>query len=238
MTRHWLMDEWRDAFVTELRLRGVPGRQIGEALAEVDAHCTDSGQAPGEVFGDAAGYAAARFRAHGPDDGNRPRIATAALRAGAVVTGVLGLLSGVNAVARHAPGTLTAGQLLPALLAPPLICVAVAVMRRPGYGSRRAILAAVFPVSAAIAVIPQFLWPRPVLQAPGPALLATGLLLLGLALWPMTANRPLADRVIDPRTGGEAFHIPAWVPAVIAFALPAVLLAAVLIIALIPAPPH
>ncbi len=238
MTRHWLMDEWRDTFVTELRLQGVPGCQIGEALAEVDAHCADSGQAPGEVFGDPAGYAAARSRADGP--GNRKRISVlpAAFKAGAVVAGILGLLSGADAVARHTPGEVTAGQLIPAALAPLLIAVIVTAIQQPGHGSRRALLAGAFPVCVTAAAIPQFLWPQPVLQVPGPALLATGLLLLSLTLGPAAARRLPADRVIDPRTGSEAFRIPAWVPAVIRYALPAVLLAAVLAILLIPVPPN
>ena len=238
MTRHWLMDEWRDAFATELRLRGVPGRQVGEALAEVDAHCADSGQAPGEVFGDPAGYAAARSRAAGPGSRERISVLSAAFKAGAVVAGILGLLPGVNAVAHHTPGTVTAGQVIPVVLAPILTTVIVTAIQQPGNGSRRALLAAAFPVCAAAAALPQLLWPQPVLQVPGPALLVTGLLLLSLALGPTTARRFQADRVIDPRTGSEAFHIPAWVPGAIRYALPAVLLAAVLAILLIPAPPN
>lgn len=238
MTRHWLMDQWRDIFVTELRLRGVPGRQTGEALAEVDAHCADSGQAPGEVFGDPVSYAAARSRADGP--GNRKRISVlpVAFKASAVVAGVLGLLSGADAVAHRTPGAVTVGQVIPVALAPLLIAVIVTAIQQPGHGSRRAVLAGASPVCVTAAVIPQLLWPQPVLQVPGPALLATGLLLLSLALGPVTARRLPADRVIDPRTGSEAFHSPAWGPAVIRYALPAVLLATVLAILLIPVPPN
>lgn len=137
MTRHWLMDEWRDTFVTELRLRGVPGHQTGEALAEVDAHCADSGQAPGEVFGDPVRYAAARSRAAGP--GNRKRISVlpAAFKASAVVAGVLGLLSGTDAVAHRTPGAVTVGQVIPVALAPLLIAVIMTAIQQPGHGSRR-----------------------------------------------------------------------------------------------------
>lgn len=238
MTRHWLMDEWRDDFVTGLRLRGVPGRQIGEALAEVDAHCADSGQAPGEVFGDPAGYAAARSGAGGPGNRKRVGVLPAALKAGAVVAGVLGLLSGADAVAHHTPGAVTVGQVIPAALAPLLTAAIVTAMQQPGYGRRRALLAGAFPVCVTAAAAPQFLWPQPVLRVPGAALLAAGLLLLSLALGSAAARRLPADRVIDPRTGSEPFRIPAWVPAVIRYALPAVLLAAVLVVLLIPAPPN
>jgi hypothetical protein len=48
---------WSQAFVVELRLRGVGGPRIGAALAEVDSHCADSGQTALEVIGDATTYA-------------------------------------------------------------------------------------------------------------------------------------------------------------------------------------
>jgi len=54
--RH-LLDPWRDNFVIALKLRNISGRQIGDALAQVDAHCTDSGEVPGEAFGDPVAYA-------------------------------------------------------------------------------------------------------------------------------------------------------------------------------------
>lgn len=236
MTRRWLMDEWRDTFVAELCLRGVPGHQIGEALAEVDAHCTDAGQAPGHAFGDPAGYALARARGAGLDNRKRVSPPLAALQAGAVTASVGGLLSGVDAVAHHAPGTVTAGQLIPVVLAPLLTAVTVAVMQRPGRRSRRALLAAAFPACLTAVAVPQFLWPQVILHAPGPALLVTGLLLLTIVLWPMAAVRRLADPVIDPRTGSAAFRIPPWATTLTRFALPAVLLAAVLLVLLMPTP--
>ena len=54
--RH-LLDPWRDNFVIALKLRNISGSQIGDALAQVDAHCTDSGEAPEEAFGDPVAYA-------------------------------------------------------------------------------------------------------------------------------------------------------------------------------------
>lgn len=37
----------------------MPGALIGDLLAEVDAHCADSGEDPQHAFGDPAGYARA-----------------------------------------------------------------------------------------------------------------------------------------------------------------------------------
>lgn len=49
--RPHLMDEWRDAFATEPRLRDVPGTQVGEALAEVDAQLLTLALAPPLIAG-------------------------------------------------------------------------------------------------------------------------------------------------------------------------------------------
>lgn len=48
---------WAEAFLIELRLRSVAGDQIGAALAEVEAHCAESGETARSAFGDPAAYA-------------------------------------------------------------------------------------------------------------------------------------------------------------------------------------
>lgn len=48
---------WCDDLVLELRLLDVPGPVIGDRLAEVEAHCTDTGESPDEAFGDPTEYA-------------------------------------------------------------------------------------------------------------------------------------------------------------------------------------
>lgn len=57
---------WCRDFVLELRLRDVPGPVIGERLAEVEVHCTESGETPAEAFGDPTGYAGQIDGASGP----------------------------------------------------------------------------------------------------------------------------------------------------------------------------
>ena len=51
-------DRWQRDVSLLLRLRGVDGAQIGDVLAEVEAHCADSGQTPREAFGEPTGYTA------------------------------------------------------------------------------------------------------------------------------------------------------------------------------------
>lgn len=50
---------WRDAFVVELRLQGAGGPTIADALLEVEAHCSESGQSAMDAFGPAVDYAKA-----------------------------------------------------------------------------------------------------------------------------------------------------------------------------------
>lgn len=49
--------DWAEEFLLEMRLRGVDGRRIGAALAEVEAHCAESGESARDAFGDPAAYA-------------------------------------------------------------------------------------------------------------------------------------------------------------------------------------
>ncbi len=48
---------WQDELALELRLHDWDGSQIGDALAEVQTHCVESGESPVEAFGDATAYA-------------------------------------------------------------------------------------------------------------------------------------------------------------------------------------
>lgn len=51
--------DWAEALLLELRLRGVGGQQIGATLAEIEAHCADSGETARDAFGDPTSYATA-----------------------------------------------------------------------------------------------------------------------------------------------------------------------------------
>jgi len=54
-------DEHQQVYLKELllalRLRGVPGPRIAEALAEVNSHLSETGEDPSEAFGPAKAYA-------------------------------------------------------------------------------------------------------------------------------------------------------------------------------------
>ena len=57
MTPSLVTRAWRDAFITEMRLRGADGHQIGDELAQVESHCLDADTPAEEAFGDPTDYA-------------------------------------------------------------------------------------------------------------------------------------------------------------------------------------
>jgi len=79
-------DDWDREFVLLLRLRGIDGVGIDEALTEVQARCALSGYTPREAFGDPVGYASS-LRVLSPR--TAPWSKT-------VILPVLGLVVGVN----------------------------------------------------------------------------------------------------------------------------------------------
>lgn len=90
---------WCDDFVMELRLMDVPGDVIGDRLAEVEAHCAESGETPDEAFGEPVAYAKT-VGAESPKESAGGLWATAALSVGQV----LALLVGTRAAGAWAAG--------------------------------------------------------------------------------------------------------------------------------------
>lgn len=198
-------DEWRDAFVLELRLREVPGPQIGEALAEVEAHCADSGQSPEEAFGDPVRYAAARAAGVVGFSALRRTAVRAWWIGTAALAGALALWSGINAVIDSTAGEVTLGEVLMVAGLPPLLAVIVALAFRPGMGRRLPLLVVVaYAVCIGAAAASRMLWPQVVLRVPAVALVLIGTLALGVALWSMRSARLRSDRLADPRAGAGA----------------------------------
>jgi hypothetical protein len=239
-TRHWLMDEWRDAFLIQARLHDVPGSTIGEALAEIDTHCADSGQSPDEAFGDPVVYAKTLARDQRP--GSRGSIHRRPWRSApttlATLSGITLLINGVDAVAHGTDGVITAGQLVfvaaGVIGTAVIVTVAFAVTPHPGRRDRTWWLAAAATVATGSVTFASLAWQQVVVRGPGWILLTAGLLLLTLAWWPLLSGRSLADRVVDPRTGREPFRQSRLLMAVIRWGLPVGLLCLVLLTVLLP----
>lgn len=218
MSDRHLIDAWHDRFLLELRLREVSGPRIGDLLAEVDAHCADSGEDPQHAFGDPAGYARAVAGQARPT----PPWLVGLLALG-VVAGVAGVLSGVAALAQGGPAELTAGNLLAVLVAAGGAVLAVTAMRWGTVWCGLAVAAGV--TGTALASV---LSTRPVAHLPVAAALVLGLAALALS-WRLLPD----DRVLDPRTGREPFGqsvpltVVRWAPLVL-------LAAAVALVVLVP----
>lgn len=193
-------DAWREAFVLELRLREVPGSVIGEALAEVDAHCADSGQTPLEAFGDPVRYAASRAGGTtGPAVFRRTALRAWWIGTAAIV-GALGLWTGIAGVVGDGTTELRLSDALTAILLPPVLAVLVAATFRPGMGRYLPVMVAVaFAVCLPAAVAGRLLWPHEIARVPALIPTLVGVVVLGVALWPLLGGRSHHDPVTDPR---------------------------------------
>ncbi|MBO0923631.1 hypothetical protein J1G44_03950 [Cellulomonas sp. zg-ZUI199] len=214
---------WRDAFVLELRLRDVRGDAIGDALAEVDAHCADSGQDAATAFGDPAGYA------RGLTDVLPTHRRTPARDVVAVVlqtAGVMGTVWSVPPWLRGEPLTASTGPVVTAVL-----CLVVAVVlclapARPlGWFARaRWWQAALAGAAATVAVVaPGALLPNAPLTAPSAPLAAASILLLAVGAAALFLDGTLNDDVRGPGDAAPRRH-PRLRAALLSTALPAVAL--------------
>ncbi len=233
-TRH-LMDPWRDALISELRLRETPGQRIGEALAEVDTHCADSGQTPAEAFGDPIVYAQSLIATQAPMPTNAwKRVWRPTAQMFATLAGIFSLLNGINALTHGNQGTLAAGELLAVALGTAAFPSVIAAMFNPALFRRRWVWAAIVIAAPTAIAIPPALWRTPITYASGWVLATAGLSLLAFAWWPTASERMFADRIIDPRTGSEPFTTPRILIAAIRWCLPITLLITATFTALLP----
>lgn len=67
MTTRDTSSEYTQRLILALRLKDVPGDRIGEIVAEVESHVTDTGEDPVEAFGTPRAYAASLIDEHRPD---------------------------------------------------------------------------------------------------------------------------------------------------------------------------
>ena len=235
------MDEWSDRFAREAYQRLIPGPRIGDALAEVDAHCADSGQSPQEAFGDPVSYAetVARGQPCAVRDRRRRLPWLYGVKALATLTGVLCVLDGADAAVHGTRASVTAGELAAVGFGTAAVVLIIATVLRPGR-RRPGRLATAVAIAAGLSTVmwPQSLWPGAVIGASGLALLGVGLVLLTWTWWSSATRRIFDDRIVDPRTGANRYPVPRWLPAAVRWAVPAVVLCAVLLILIVPGPPH
>ena len=195
---------WSEAFLLELRLRGVAGTQIGAALAEVEMHCAESGETAYAAFGDARSYATALDLPASPDQSVSLREELPS-----VVLGLGGMLLTLAAVGAWRSGTgvhVTAGSV--AVLAILLVGVTLVVrfaaplMRALATRAWLAIVFAVAPVALFVGVLLLF-GQTVLLTLPMAPALAVGLLALGANTFlALRRAGSLEDPVVAPPQAG------------------------------------
>ena len=194
--------DWAEAFLLEMRLRGVDGRSIGAALAEVEAHCAESGESAREAFGDPAAYAVELAPAAGADPVDwRRELTSSALGLG----GMLTTLAAVGAWQRDARVELTTGTVGVLLL---VLVGTVLVVRHADRLLRAvvthwwvAVVGSVVPIALFVAVL--LLGRQTLVTVPVPPTLAVGLLLLAANTWVALRSADDADPVVGPEAAGE-----------------------------------
>ena len=102
--------EWTSDFLLEARLQDVPGKQIGDALAEIDSHVAESGDSAEQAFGEPKAYAQA-LAAVSPKLDKRGIFALI-IPAMLQTLGMLGVLNALEPAMDGAPFVLTVGLLV------------------------------------------------------------------------------------------------------------------------------
>ncbi len=197
---------WSDSFLLELRLRGVAGSQIGAALAEVEAHCAESGETAHAAFGDARSYAAAL--ALPPSPSPTVSLRDELLPTGLGLGGMLLTLAAVGAWRSGSGVDVTGGSV--AVLAVLVVGTALVVrhiaplMRAIATHAWLAFVFAAAPVATFVCVFLLF-GRTTLLTLPTAPSLAVGLLALAVSTF-LTRRRAdsLEDPVVGPPQAGGA----------------------------------
>ena len=188
---------WIDEMVVELRLRGVGGAAIGDAVAAVESHCADSGESPSEAFGDPRAYATSLTFAE--DDLTGDSLEEWVAVFAPVVVGLLGFSATTGAVSALLTGegvAITRGGLASAAF----LVVAVALLARFLRAFLAHGVAGALYVGGAIAVgaMLPMLWRTPLVVVPPLPAGIAGIALLALSVVLGRRARRLEDPVLDP----------------------------------------
>lgn len=202
---------WRDDFLVELRLLGVPGTEIGDALVTVDSHVAESGESAQEAFGDPVPYARELARSRGDA---APSWSITRWTVLGNVAGLLGLLATTRALGAWLDGArieVTVGETLGLALL--LVLVAV-VLRWSGRLVRLIVEHRVaVPLLAPVVLIGSFvalllLFRQPLVEVGVAPVAVAGVLLLAVcvaAAWVDTP--PDGDEITAP---GQARTPSPW----------------------------
>ena len=201
-----LDQRYRDELMMALHLHEVPGARIGDILAEVEAHVSETGEDPRAAFGSPKEYAAKITEESGAGSATRSSLQSAM---GTVITGALAYVGTISLLrglqADRSTVALTLVDVVSALLFLSLVAVAVflsvraatAVKEGRRYG-RPALV--VMAMAIAVIVVGGMLNDdaAALITVPHVAVIALGVATIGAAVVVLvrTFRR---SRVIDPR---------------------------------------
>lgn len=195
--------EWGRAFVEQMQMRGTSRRRAGDALAEAESHCAESGERLEQAFGNPADYAE---ELAGP-----PRVLRGFWRImGPLLLGMAALLL-LLGLPVTSPGTsLALGWAAPArALAFAVFAVVVLLVRLRARGSQGLQAAGFVVAMMTLEVVQQHLrgWHRTMVMAPAWTLWLLTLAVTLAAI--VVVTRALRDRAADPRGSSDGWP-PTW----------------------------
>ncbi len=191
---------WRDAFIVELRLLGVPGDEIGDALVTAESHVHDSMEGAEVAFGDPTSYAREIAASNGHEGGWQVGHATVL----SVSLGLIGMLASNRAFSAWLNSetiAITTGDLLGwgvlLILMGLLLARLDTILRSVVHRLWLAVAAPLVLVATVVSLL--VLFPQPVLDVQWPpvaALAASALLVSAVTSWRETAADD--DEIVAP----------------------------------------
>ena len=189
---------WLDAFVLALRVRGVPGTLIGDALAEVESHCAEAGEPAADAFGDPVAYAQSLELP--PDEDLESEIRWGGVWSGLKLVALFAVPAAVRGLVRGEPVNVTGGMLLTVVLMLGIVAVLGArstwamrtVVERPGPAS------IMLGASLTSVVLPSVLWRTVVVSLPVVPVLVVAALLLVVGTTRSVRTLGAPDDIIGP----------------------------------------
>ncbi len=214
MTTSLIDRAWRDAFVGVMQLGGADADVIGARLAEIEAHCRDSGETAEEAFGPAEPYARSLSAALGRTRSPRQLLFGLALAMFAVGYSVVAVGASLG---DSSPGPRFPWEAGPVLGLGVLGVVALVMpgLRVRGLSGRAA--GRILAVALVLALALSFAWRHPLVTTPREptmlgfiGVLVAGALLLGVISWRAAPRHPVT-RATKPRDRLLALLFPVLV---------------------------
>ena len=200
--------QWAETFIVALRLRGVAGEQIADALAEVNDHLAECGLGADEAFGSASQYAASLNLPCGDDN------TTSGIYRGIIpcVIGLVGSLTTAGAVKSWHDGVpflvsigtaVSAAAAIVVILALPLVIRRLApsgpLVDRSRKGLAKTVLfgGLFYVVWIFLLLVPLIILTKTLVQIPAWLAIVIGVLLL-MASTALYLNLPYRDDPVEP----------------------------------------